>query len=303
MNERIIDNYIKRWGANYEDDRIKYFVDNYNEFISNFSPEMKNYVNCLMEYFVYYPHDIVNREYVNLYNKLLSNYEINLNCTIFTALESKTGQLNSSYGCLNQFRLVNKISKKNFYALLDDIYKEKDWWNNIENIVFVDDICGSGDTFITFFEQNDIEKRILDIKEKNIYYVTVHMMEQAKENIVKYANDNGIILMPVYANIADTAFSLDSYLVGIKKKFIEEAKTLGFKKEEEILGWKYAEALVSFYEDSPNNTLGIFIKDRKYNKSIFPREKGGDIPGFMLSTKRQQRNERNYANGSGGKNN
>lgn len=78
-----------------------------------------------------------------------------------------------------------------------------------------------------------------------------------------------------------------------KEVFKKESRELGIK-EHEILGFQETEALVAFYENTPNNTLGIFIKDTSKNKALFPR-KIDHRPSFMdMKNRRERKKDNNY---------
>ena len=73
--------------------------------------------------------------------------------------------------------------------------------------------------------------------------------------------------------------------------------------KEEALGYRKGQALVAFYNNTPNNTLLFIRYDTEQYRSLFPR-KNESIPTWMkMKRDRLSRGKTNYANTLAGVNN
>ena len=61
-----------------------------------------------------------------------------------------------------------------------------------------------------------------------------------------------------------------------------------------MLGYKNTEALVAFYNNTPNNTLPIFWTDVEDNKALFPRNDDEKPSWKMMKRDKELRSESNY---------
>ncbi len=82
------------------------------------------------------------------------------------------------------------------------------------------------------------------------------------------------------------------------KNMIQQEKKLFYKMSQKqeifkdyVLGFEKAEALMAFYNNTPNDTLGLFWFMSKKNKPIFPRELE-EKPGWKLSNEKKKRRSR-----------
>ena len=287
MEEDIRAYCISKWEASSSDERIKQFTNNYPAFMENKSPEMKKCIELLLKEFEYYSHNIVNDELFCLHNDLLRKYHLDIDVSLFAVLQSQRSTYNSSYEYLGEYKAINSLSKYNVVPELSSWFN-KEYWGNVENIVFVDDFCGSGKTFIDYIES--IKEHIRD---KNIYYVVIHMMSAAKDRINDYAKSNNIDVTVVTYHITDAAFSINDELEASRDLFKEESSDLGIKSSE-IFGFDNTESLVAFHENSPNNTLGLFIKDTSENVALFPREIDKKPSLMTIKNKKKKKQESNY---------
>lgn len=278
---------ISKWSANKEDVRVKYFWENYYEFRKNLSEEMGLCVDRLLEEFNYYSQSVVNKDFVSLHWKLISTYKIDIDYTVFAVLKSQKGTYNSSYEYIGEYKNLNKVSKNNVFPDISDCFGRV-YWPFVKNVVFIDDFCGSGKTFIDYLLS------ILEfVKGKTIYYVVIHSMGEAEKRINHFAKDNNLKVNLVAEHMSNAAFSEIEDLQGKKELFIEESKLLGIR-DSEILGFSNSESLVAFHENTPNNTLGVFMKDTEKNTALFPR-KIDSRPVFMeMKAKRERKKTNNY---------
>jgi hypothetical protein len=158
----------------------------------------------------------------------------------------------------------------------------------IENIVFVDDCCGSGKTIIDFLSNYKEE-----LKNKKIFYLVIHVMKAALDKITSFSENTGMQISILYGVCTDKAFKRCENIAEKKTEFVQESVKLGIPKAD-VLGFKNTEALMAFYNDTPNNTLGVFWKNGMGYTPLFPRE-NDDVPGWQkLKKEKEQRNRNNY---------
>lgn len=122
-------------------------------------------------------------------------------------------------------------------------------------------------------------------------------MYKALKEIYAYAKENNIEIVVLSAVQQDKAFerSLFEDDTEAKNMVVEMSKHLQIPKDE-TLGFHKCQALVVFYNNTPNNTLGFIRYDTDEYKSIFPR-KDDYVPGWMRMRKdRLRRKQTNYNN-------
>ena len=202
-------------------------------------------------------------------------------------LKSQRGTINSSYEYLIEYKHLNGIAKYSIVPELNDIAQE--YWENIDNVILVDDFCGSGKTFIDY-----VSKNLSLLTGKHIVYVVIHVMKEAVLKIQSYAENKKIAVDIIYEKSQNAAFSISDDISMKRECFKVESQKLDLCKDNDIFGFSDAESLVSFFNDTPNNTLGIFWKNTSKNKALFPRNID-DKPAWMrFKANKKQRSESNY---------
>jgi hypothetical protein len=74
---------------------------------------------------------------------------------------------------------------------------------------------------------------------------------------------------------------------------METSKLLNIP-EKEIFGFEMSESLMAFYNNTPNNTLGIFRYDTEKYKSIFPRKNDKRPLWQRMKEEKEIRKKQNY---------
>lgn len=168
----IYEGCLSTWEA--EDDRIEVFKKRFDNWIDKFDGESKQVVLTLLKHFNYYSKSRVNQYLIKHHNYLISNHSLSNEATIYTPITSDHGRGNSSTDYVVEYKNINNVNK---FCWINEIeFLSDKVWEVIENIVLVDDCCGSGKTACTF-----IEKYNHLFKHKKIYLITVHAMKQALE--------------------------------------------------------------------------------------------------------------------------
>lgn len=246
-------NYLKKWNVQEcEDEAIKRFVKNYDVFMANIPDDIKKIIIKLLDQYEYIS-SAKMIEYVNtIYNKLSETIkDNNINIVVLPIIDeykkNSLGEINSSNDMLSQLDLINK----NQSIFLENSYKFLELIKDDDVIVFIDDFSGTGRTFVDLIKS--IKTKIS--KKKIIFFVT-SIMEDAKKYIANFAEQN---------NIDIKIFSIKEYIKAFDKfedsdkrrnEFVNMCKLINIKKE--ILGYEDSESLISFYRNTPNNTIAIF---------------------------------------------
>ena len=283
--EKILSLCITRW--NDSDEKIEAFKRKLPQYLEQLSPQMREILSKLLEYFDYYSHQIVNGYLRQLHTEVMSCENVELGNSVFCVLKSQRGTINSSYEYLIEYRHLNGISKYSIVPDLHDLTSE--YLDNIENMILIDDFCGSGKTFIDYLETN---KEIF--LGKHVIYIVIHMMKEALERIQEYAIENQMNIDVISSKSSEKAFSITDDLGEKRECFKVEAQKLGLRKDTDIYGYSCTESLVAFFNDTPNNTLGIFWKNTDKNDALFPRNQEEKPAWMKLKENRKHRMESNY---------
>ena len=279
----LIEECLKRWNPDEKvADKLR---ETYLNWCSQMSYEIIEIINELLRNFDYYSHIAVNGYLKNLHKRLMNDYALDLDYTAFVILPNQRGTINSSVSYILEYQNINGISKNNIILDFRDIIPDLE---NIKTIVCIDDFCGSGKTFLDF-----IIEYLEYLSEKNIYYVVIHTMQDAKKRIDSFSKEKGIDINIISINISNKAFSISGDLRNRKEVFIRESKTIGIKQKY-VLGYNESEALVSFYNDTPNNTLGVFWMETPMHTPLLPRKNDKRPKWQTMNKNRKTRNESNY---------
>lgn len=267
---KIFSHCLDRWSINESDKKIQYFQTNFDEWFSQIPGELQEITLQLLELFEYYPQEKINQYLYALRFRLDEKAMLNPNETLYTILPSKSGILNSSSDYLYTYRQLHEISKYNIVLNLETYITSKpDKYKIIKNIVIVDDYCGSGKSL-----ENFVKHYSNHLCNKHIYYVITYLMLESLPKIVDISKKANIDIDVIYINTGKKAF--DNNKFSDKKeelRFIVRDNSKKLKINSKYHLGKYgSESLVAFYNDTPNNTIGLFWCDSSEYFSIFPRE-------------------------------
>lgn len=272
------------------DERLQLFNDKFKIWMQQIPEENQATVLTLIENLEYYSHKRTNAWLKMLHNKLLENSNISDENTIYLFIKSKYGKTNSSNDYWTEYKLINNINKN--ICLTDIDLLDAEDWKYIENIVFIDDFSGSGKSFI-----DELKKSPGKYKNKNVYFITINTMVSATEKIESYCKDNeiNIVLLSVFNQ--EKAFSRNFFENNdIAKNEIHTMSQIFSIPNKEIMGYDDGEALVVFYNNTPNNTLGFIRYNTNSYQSIFPRVNDKTPKWMNMKKKRGQRKNANYNN-------
>ena len=125
-------------------------------------------------------------------------------------------------------------------------------------------------------------------------YIVIHIMEEALERIREYAEENQMNIDVVSSRSREKAFSITDALEVRRECFKAESQKLGLHKDMDIYGYSCTESLVAFFNDTPNNTLGIFWKNTDKNDALFPRNHEEKPAWMKFRENKKERMKSNY---------
>lgn len=287
-NEDIVSACMSRWAA--EDSRTAYFEEHFDEWISQIPDSVYQLVLRLLNRFEYFSQKSLNDSLYKLGKELDSQPELHQAGTIYTHLPSKKGIENSSIDCLYEYKSMHGIDK--FKIVIDFKNYMKKRGGQIDNIVIIDDFCGSGGSM-----ENFIKNHCELLSGKTIYYLVTYTMDEAVQKLDAIAAEHSITLHVLYINHGTRVFEMEGSEEA-RKSVRAFSRSVGIARDR-CLGAYDTEALVAFYDDTPNNTIGLFHCDTESYFSLFPRKKEEDkttkrpSPSTMKKEK-EQRNIQNY---------
>ncbi len=287
-SDEIVRLCLDKWKITDEDERVLKFKEELPHFIREFDESSMPMIENLLYRFDYFSHENVNKRLVELYTKISAVYNLDPKLTAYSTVKSATGRINSSYDYVSDFKHFNHISKNFVFTDIDTAARREEWLY-FDTVVLIDDICGSGDTIKKFLrDRYDI------FKDKRIIYVVICAMGKAITKIEQFALENGFNVFLECSVRFDKAIE-DSELKCRKNEFRNLSESLGIY-DQDIFGHGNAESLVAYYNNTPNNTLGVFRKVTSKNHAIFPRDEGVKINIEEMKRASEKRKRNNYNN-------
>jgi hypothetical protein len=258
--------------SNSEEEYMKNFRKKFGYFVSQKKLRGKtNISNFLIDglnNYRYYSRETVEHMFEEFHRVYLSQV-VNIQKAIFCNISNVEAltKYNSSNFFLSKYLEVNSLDNSKGF----DIYQElltkpkSKRIKKVETIVFIDDFSGSGNTIINYFQ-----KLLPFLEDKKIVIYCIHVMEEAEQNILRFAEEN-ISSNKIYLKYSckSTKILNDSpELREVIRKFEKEDINSSFP-----LGYDESEALVTFYRNSPNNTISSYWSHFEgYWSALFPRK-------------------------------
>ena len=191
------------------------------------------------------------------------------------------------------YKLVNDLNREICYENIGAI---DDWqWGYVENIVFIDDFSGTGQSFI-----EELKKSGGRYYGKSIYFITICIMEDAIKKIKDYSREKNINIFPIYYYMQKKTFTRNLFKnnTDAKNLLIMLTEYLKIPKRESPLGFNESESLVAFHNNTPNNTLPVIRYDTEEYTSLFPRRHGKKPSWQRMKSEKKLRKNANYNNKS-----
>lgn len=268
------------------------FEDRITKWLKAFPQEEHPFLLELLSHFSYYCEEKIPQKVIDVHNFFLNKYQLNKYELVYTKLIKEYGSAHSDI-FFSEFWLRNELNSM----------AENDILNLLSEdavppiIVIVDDYSGTGDSFIKSVEKmTTCNERVRD---STLYFITLHMTEIAKKNISAYAAENQLYIIVDSLEWSEEIFKENYVYTGIdsllkKQKYMRIYERLGMKNYP--LGYKEVASLVSFYYNTPNNTLGLFWQNLNGFVALFRRDVKercvlSELQGQAKSRKRNRENK------------
>ncbi|MEW9095385.1 MAG: hypothetical protein AB2417_09920 [Clostridiaceae bacterium] len=257
-------------------------MDNLKKWLDSFAIEDQKYLLKLIERYTYITQ--VEMEYMmyELYEtieKKIAKEGYNMSDSLFITVESGVKSGGDNIRTTLQMSNINRIIKGQIISAVSKI--DEDIIKRAKVIIFIDDIIGTGNT--SFRNIRDTCKRFenLNIRNKKIILACICAKQKVVKKIIKSCKKEGIDLELIICKEIQSCFVEDNNFKGkereeviniIKKyeQLIDEAS----KTDERTyyLGFEKSKVLISFYYETPNNTLCNFWKYSCISTPLFPRQ-------------------------------
>ncbi len=280
----VFEECINKWAEKGFDNRIEEAFDKFEGWIQNYDEEEKQIISELIEKFDYYSENNIVEIIKELCDLAIKELGISNDNSVVSVIRKPNGILNSSYEYWMLHQFYSGLSKKIYYDSLDNIADEI--WGNISNIVFIDDCSGTGEQFVKFLKRQN-----KDFSGKRIYFFVIEIMEEAQNVIEKYAHEENIEIVIIPHKVKEKALKNSDDIV--KNKFTDMSRKQKIP-DVSILGFKEAEALMAFHNNTPNDTLGIFWYSTDKNDPIFIREKAEEPGWKKIKNDKKERSRQRY---------
>lgn len=219
----------------------------------------------MLENFDYYSHQDANMMLQSLHTKLCDQCDGD---ALFTYIKKKNGMINSSIDYWTEYRMINRINKG--YCTDDIAGLPADIWQAIDNIVIIDDCCGTGGSLAKFIKNSG---KIFS--GKTIYYLVLHALN-ASRPVLKQIEDTYKVTIKLLAiNEREKACEIvsDEDAAATRELVIKASRELNINSDY-YLGKDNSEGLMAFHNNTPNNTIGLFWFETDKNKPVLPRDYG-----------------------------
>jgi hypothetical protein len=277
---------IERWGV---DSKTKDFSRKLGKFASQLQTdkELGGILLELVKHYNYYSRAEIEKILRNIFNIINDDLKLNRKKTIYSRIEDDS-KIDSSNHLLEEYKAINNISNNyshDIERLHIDIFEE------ITNVIFIDDIIGSGKTIQRFFNKN--LKKLSKVK---IYIFCIEILEEGKTFLENYFKEKGLNCLIIPKNIHSQAFKntkiFSSDILEKEKMLRTFEENLFGKGHPHVMGFENSQAIVSFYRNTPNNTFGSFWYSGHKWQGLFPRD--NDKPDFMRKKGKKTKNTMNY---------
>jgi hypothetical protein len=264
--QKIAASCLEKWG---EDVNTQNFSGKLGRFVGQLDTDdqLGNVILELIKHYNYYSRQKIEQIMIGFNDYIENTLKLDSDYTIYSRIEDDS-KIDSSNTFLEEYKIINNIS--NHFS--HDIEKlDIDDFNYINNIIFLDDIIGSGKTVKGFFEKN--KDKLLKVQS---YIFCVEILEDGRNTLESFFKDNNFKCIIIPHNTHVRAFSENHIFCEncqenelLMKEF---EKKLWNKYDRFILGFENSQAVVSFFRNTPNNTISSFWYKNDKWQGLFPRD-------------------------------
>lgn len=257
-------------------------MDNLKNWLGSFAIEDQKCLLKLIERYTYITQ--VEMEYMmyELYEtieKKVADIGYNMSDSLFITVESSVKSGGDNIRTTLQMSNINRIIKEQIISAVSKV--DENIIKRAEVIIFIDDIIGTGNT--SFRNIRDTCKRFenLHIKNKKIILACICAKQKVIKKIVKSCEKEGINLEIIICKEIQSCFVEDNnfkvkereHVMNVIKKYeqlIDDASRTDERTY--YLGFEKSKVLISFYYETPNNTLCNFWRYSCISTPLFPRQ-------------------------------
>lgn len=241
------------------------------------SDDEKECLLKLLSEYLYFPSNRYQNCIADIINSL-SEIGLDIKDTLFVTFPSTNGVVcgGDKVSAAIQLATLGEVAKESIVTCYEKIDDNVERFKRYKNIVFFDDIIGSGNTVhrnvLTFFERFRIDSSV------NIIVAALcgcerHLKKKIKQFNQKYEQEfQQVVMFPLQKALRQDSNHNDIFFNTVLE-IEERVQELALDEDEEdyIGGYQKNQCLVSFYYDTPNNTLSVFWRPTKIAPPIFTR--------------------------------
>lgn len=263
--------FIKKW---YDDREGNVFEHQIDQWLLQFEKDEREFLlECLKRYSLFRASEYKYGQKI-LYSKLLSILpKWKENSFIFKIYKTEASYSDNFF---NDFWLINNIKNE----CKQNIEDYKEYYDDLSNLIFIDDFIGSGNTIISYLSQLFTKYCIL--KNKKIIILAMYLTNSAELALKNFAMDRKLDLVILNYKKGDKFFKEGKYYSGqqLKDKIsiyekicdkVSISKTFRY-------GYENTQALFTICDNTPNNTLSIFWESNENYDSLMHRYKENKSP-------------------------
>lgn len=269
--EKLADDFIRKRRA---DLYLEELSESLSLMFDNIDDDEQKYFCSILKEYQFLTRKDMAKMYADCHNKLLKSKNLILEECLFIPLFKKDLTCNNSFAMTSLYRDVNKLDKK--LICFDTVaIKQLVRDANLKNIIIVDDFSGTGDSVIESLEFLETYL-ISDFERLNVYVILAVSTKRANKKMEGYFKKKRI--KKIVSSSAKCLYEIDfskRHMTTNKevRKIIEKYEKLATNRRIDLFGYKQSDCVVSFFFNTPNNTLSSFSKFNKKNKWVppFPR--------------------------------
>lgn len=277
--------FIKKW---FDDREGKEFERKVDSWLSQFENEEREFLlECLKRY-SYFRAAQYKYGIKMLYSNLLEKYP----CWKKDSLIFKIYKEDASYSdnFFNDFWFTNNIKNE----CKQNIEEFIEFFDDIENYIFIDDYIGSGNTITKYWRK--LLENYPKLKEKHFVMLSLYLTKSGRLALENFAIDNSIDLDIIYFKLGDKFFREGKYFSGQQLQdklriYNNLCDNIGISKKDRF-GYENIQSLFTIDANTPNDTLGVFWKSNSHYQALMGRYHENESPlSKLIKNKRLKKRD------------
>lgn len=263
--------FIKKW---FDDREGIVFEHKIDEWLSQFDTEEQEFLlECLKRYSFFRAAEYRYGQKM-LYLKFFWKYPKWKERSFIFKIYKKEASYSDNF--FNDFWLINNLKNESKQNIEDF----QEFFNDIDNFIFLDDYIGSGDTITRYWRY--LLDKYPQLRQKKFIMLSLYLTKSGKLTLENFAMDNDIHLDVIYYKLGDKFFKEGKYYSGQQlqdklKIYNKICDNVGISKNYRF-GYENIQSLFTIEENTPNDTLGVFWNSNKNYNSLMKRYKEDESP-------------------------